>query len=165
MSLPVIDPQAPPNLIKWIVTPIALTKAGTWLLKHVSRRIDPWFLKASRGRVSTVAFMPVVLLTCKGARSGLERTVALLYFTDGNRAVLMASNYGGTRHPAWYHNVRANPEVRLTARGSSGRFIGRRRPVRSATDFGDSLSNLLADTPNTRARHKAGGSQWSRSSR
>lgn len=102
-----------------------MTGAGTWFLKHVSKRIDPWLLRASRGRVSTIMVTPVVLLTTTGARTGRARTVPLVYFTDGDRVVLMASNYGGRRHPAWYRNVCANPEVTMTAGGRSGRYVGR----------------------------------------
>ncbi|HEX6688820.1 MAG TPA: nitroreductase/quinone reductase family protein [Solirubrobacterales bacterium] len=65
------------------------------------------------------------MLTTTGARSGLKRTVPLLFFTDGQRVILMASNYGGSRHPAWFHNVSANPEVTLCAGGYEGQFIGR----------------------------------------
>jgi deazaflavin-dependent oxidoreductase (nitroreductase family) len=125
IGLPVVDPQAAPSLAKRVITPVALTKAGTWFLKNVSRRVDPTLARLSRGRVSTIVFTPVVLLSTTGARSGLTRTVPLLYFTDGDRAILVASNYGGTRHPAWYHNVRANPEVTLSAGGYEGRFLGR----------------------------------------
>jgi deazaflavin-dependent oxidoreductase (nitroreductase family) len=65
-----------------------------------------------------------VLLTHTGARSGTRRTTPLIYFTDRDRVILIASNYGSSRHPAWYHNVKANPEVTLSARGFEGRFIG-----------------------------------------
>jgi deazaflavin-dependent oxidoreductase (nitroreductase family) len=37
----------------------------------------------------------------------------------------MASNYGGQKHPAWFHNVKANPEVTLQARGQEGRYRAR----------------------------------------
>jgi deazaflavin-dependent oxidoreductase (nitroreductase family) len=78
----------------------------------------------SRGRISTIAVTPVVLLTHTGARSGTRRTTPLIYFTDHDRVILIASNYGSSHHPAWYHNVKANPEVTLSARGFQGPFIG-----------------------------------------
>jgi deazaflavin-dependent oxidoreductase (nitroreductase family) len=57
-----------------------------------------------------------------GAKSGISRTTAVVYFTDAGRVILIASNLGSSQHPAWYHNVRANPEVFLFGRGFSGRF-------------------------------------------
>ena len=69
-------------------------------------------------------FPRCVLLTSTGAKSGAQRATPLIYFTDGDRVILVASNYGGTRHPAWYHNVKANPQVTLLAGGVEGRFVG-----------------------------------------
>ena len=54
---------------------------------------------------------PMVLLTTIGARSGQQRTSPLTYTTDGDRLVLVASRAGDDRHPDWYHNLVANPEV------------------------------------------------------
>ena len=65
------------------------------------------------------------MLTATGARSGRPRTTPLLYFSDGDDVVLIASNYGGRRHPAWYRNVKANPDVTLSARGQTARYRAR----------------------------------------
>lgn len=54
---------------------------------------------------------PMVLLTTTGAKSGQERTSPLTYTTDGDRLVLIASRAGDDRHPDWYHNLVANPDV------------------------------------------------------
>jgi deazaflavin-dependent oxidoreductase (nitroreductase family) len=106
-----------------LATRFGLTRPGTWFYSQVAARIDPWLVRASRGRVSSVAgLLPIVLLTAKGARSGIERTVPLVYFTDGEDVILMASSFGRPRYPAWYHNVKANPVVRLEAMGRGGTF-------------------------------------------
>jgi hypothetical protein len=75
--------------------------AGNWYLRRIAPRIDPPMLRLSGGRVSSVYPTPVMLLTTKGAKSGQPRTLPLLYLTDGERLILMASNYGKTSHPAW----------------------------------------------------------------
>jgi deazaflavin-dependent oxidoreductase (nitroreductase family) len=54
-----------------------------------------------------------VLLTTIGARSGQPRVSPLTYTTDGDRWVLIASKAGAEHHPAWYHNIVANPDVTL----------------------------------------------------
>lgn len=54
---------------------------------------------------------PMVLLTTTGAKSGEQRTSPLTYTTDGDRLVLIASRAGDHRHPDWYHNLVANPDV------------------------------------------------------
>ena len=54
---------------------------------------------------------PLLLLTTTGARSGLLRTTPLLYSTDGDRLVVIASKGGEPTHPDWYHNLVANPDA------------------------------------------------------
>jgi deazaflavin-dependent oxidoreductase (nitroreductase family) len=57
--------------------------------------------------------MPVAaaLLESRGARTGLPRRTATLYFHDGDQVTIVASNRGAPKNPAWYHNVRRHPEV------------------------------------------------------
>ena len=54
---------------------------------------------------------PVLLLTTKGAKSGEARTTPLVYSRDGDRVVIIASMGGAPKHPAWFLNLRANPDV------------------------------------------------------
>jgi deazaflavin-dependent oxidoreductase (nitroreductase family) len=72
---------------------------------------------------------PFLLLDHVGARSGTERTAPLVYFEDGDDLVIVASKGGFPRHPAWFHNLRANPDTVVQV-GTA------RRPVRArvATD-------------------------------
>lgn len=66
----------------------------------------------------------MLLLDHVGARSGVRRTVPLLYVEDGDDLVIVASKGGFPKHPAWFHNLRANPETTVQ--------VGReRRPVRA----------------------------------
>ncbi|HEY4025655.1 MAG TPA: nitroreductase family deazaflavin-dependent oxidoreductase [Candidatus Dormibacteraeota bacterium] len=53
----------------------------------------------------------MLLLTTTGARTGQMRTTPMMYLTDGDRLVVYASNMGSRRHPAWYHNLLAHPDV------------------------------------------------------
>lgn len=53
----------------------------------------------------------MVLLTTTGAKTGLRRTTPVLGIRDGDRLVVIASNFGQQQHPAWYHNLRAHPRV------------------------------------------------------
>lgn len=62
-------------------------------------------------------------MTHTGAKTGRERTSALVYFTDGRRVVLIATNFGAAKNPAWYHNLKKNPVVGLYGQGFSGRFV------------------------------------------
>ena len=74
----------------------------------------------TKGRIGGKAFgMPVVKLTTKGAKSGVERTVMLTSPVQQGEGVVLVASYGGDdRHPAWYHNLKANPEVTVVMSGS-----------------------------------------------
>ena len=62
--------------------------------------------------------MPVVELHTVGRESGKPRSAMLTApVHDGDRYVLVASKAGGPRHPFWYLNLVANPDVELTVRG------------------------------------------------
>jgi deazaflavin-dependent oxidoreductase (nitroreductase family) len=53
----------------------------------------------------------ILLLTTTGARSGQPHTTPMTYVIDGDRVLVIASNAGAVRHPDWYRNLVANPEV------------------------------------------------------
>ena len=55
----------------------------------------------------------LLLLTTTGAKSGQPRTSPLVYSTDGNRLVILASKGGAPTNPDWYYNLLANPIVTI----------------------------------------------------
>lgn len=59
---------------------------------------------------------PRLLLTTRGAKSGLPRTTPMMYITDGDRLLVIASNIGAQKHPDWYHNLVAHPKVTVEIR-------------------------------------------------
>ena len=65
----------------------------------------------------------LLLLTTTGARSGRAHTTPLAYTRDGDRLVIIGSARGEPRHPAWYHNLVAHPEV--TVELGAERFTAR----------------------------------------
>lgn len=71
-----------------------------------------------RGTFSSWATgLPVVMLTTTGARTGRRRVAPVVGLADGERVVVIASNFGQRRHPAWYHNLRADPRAAVTVGG------------------------------------------------
>jgi deazaflavin-dependent oxidoreductase (nitroreductase family) len=125
MRVPPVDPTKPRRVRKALLEPIALTSAGRWYTINVAPRIDGTLGRRTGGRLTSLPGIPMVLLTHTGARSGRTYVTPLLYFTDRDDVILIASNYGRERHPAWLANVKANPEVRLQARGRGGRYRAR----------------------------------------
>ena len=80
---------------------------------NIAWKIDPFLLKLTKGRLSTARPLPAALLETRGARTGQPRRNATLYFHDGDRVTIVASKRGTPEHPAWYHNIRAHPDVRF----------------------------------------------------
>ena len=79
-----------------------------------------------------------------GAKTGQRRDVPLAYFTDGDDVVLIASNYGSSRYPGWYHNLRAHPECELRI-GPGAALSPRRRPA-APTGTGFTTSRRTGST-------------------
>jgi deazaflavin-dependent oxidoreductase (nitroreductase family) len=78
---------------------------------------------------------PVLLLTTTGRKSGQKRTAPVVYLADGENLIVIGSNAGHRRAPAWSLNLKANPEAEVE--------LGRqRRPVRARVAEGEERSDL-----------------------
>ena len=76
--------------------------------------------RANGGRVTGMfANEPLLLLATTGAKSGEQRTNPLVHTLDGDRVVIIASFGGAPKHPAWFLNIRANPEVTIELPGET----------------------------------------------
>lgn len=107
---------------------IGATRAGAWLFSRTAHRTDLILMPLTGGRVSTasvLAGLPTVRLTTIGAKTGKERTVPVMGLQDDEKWILIASNFGNESHPAWYHNLRTNPEVKLTYNDQTNQYIAR----------------------------------------
>ncbi|MDI5981081.1 nitroreductase family deazaflavin-dependent oxidoreductase [Amycolatopsis magusensis] len=77
-----------------------------WVAQHVQRYVE------TGGEQGGVFHgVPALLLTTRGRKSGRLRRTALYYGEDDGRYVVVASNGGAAKHPAWYLNLTAEPEV------------------------------------------------------
>jgi len=101
-----------------------VTDAGAKAMNAVHRAV----LKLSGGRILRTPFgMPAVELHTTGRKSGQRRSTMLTTpLHDDGQVVLVASKGGDDRHPEWYLNLTANPEVELTMDGAT-------RPMRART--------------------------------
>ena len=96
----------------WAVTRRALKLFGESGLWKVISTVHTWLYRLTRGRLGhRAAGLASLLLTTTGRRSGTERTVALAYVPDGTDYVVVASNGGTDRHPAWWLNLQTRPQA------------------------------------------------------
>jgi deazaflavin-dependent oxidoreductase (nitroreductase family) len=118
-------PYSDANAFQKFVRRFAASGPGSWLFARVLHHIDRPIYRLSGGRhtlASLVSGLPVVMLTTTGARSGVSRSVPVLGFPTDEGLVVIASNYGQEKHPAWYYNLRANPEGEVEVAGESRPF-------------------------------------------
>ena len=107
--------------------------SGTWpgmwrVYAHALHRVDGVVYRATRERAtftSWITGLPVVQLTTKGAKSGRLRTLPLVAIPHDDGLIVIASNLGQERNPAWYHNLRANPRATACFEGETRELVAR----------------------------------------
>jgi deazaflavin-dependent oxidoreductase (nitroreductase family) len=99
-------------------------------------RLNTPLYRLSGGRLmSRVNRAPVLLLTTTGRKSGQKRTAPVVYLADGENVVVINTNAGNARIPAWSLNLQANPDAEIE--------IGRKRtPVRARIAAGEERAEL-----------------------
>jgi deazaflavin-dependent oxidoreductase (nitroreductase family) len=96
---------------------VAATRAVrlAYPVQRAAYRLHDWAFRRSGGRIGRMfARRPCLVLTTTGRRSGRPRTVILVYVTDGDRWIVVASNMGSHHAPAWLANLRADPDATVT---------------------------------------------------
>ena len=110
------------NPVQRVLRRFAGSGPGSWLFARVLHRIDRPVYRLTGGKqtfASLVSGIPVVMLTTRGARSGRPRTVPVLGLPAQDGLVVIASNFGQDKHPAWYHNLRADPHGSVVVDGQT----------------------------------------------
>jgi deazaflavin-dependent oxidoreductase (nitroreductase family) len=135
--VPSSDPTRAKNRRERAGSWLAERRAVTWYLVNVGRVVDPFLMRISKGRFNSTGTNQVVVLTHTGRKSGLERTTPLVYFTDGDDVILIASKGGAPENPIWYLNLTANPDIQLHLGPNGG-------PYRARTATGAERERLWA---------------------
>jgi deazaflavin-dependent oxidoreductase (nitroreductase family) len=97
-----------------------------WLYGHIQEPLDRFVYRLTSGRAtltSWLADVEMTMLTTTGANSGLPRTHVVLGLADGERVVVVASNFGRQHHPAWYYNLKADPRATVEVRGVAREMV------------------------------------------
>lgn len=84
---------------------------------------------------------PLLLLTTKGAKSGLWRRTVLIYGEHSGAHLLVASQGGAPKHPGWYANLMKHPEVQLRVNERTFRAVARTAsPTEKTALWGDMVA-------------------------
>src|SRR5437879_1444338 len=108
---------SPPLLARLVASTSQFASKHCVYLGRRSTKIHVALYRWSGGNVG--AHLPgwpaarILLLEHAGARSGIRRTSPLIYYQDGDVVAVAASKAGQPTHPAWFHNLRQNPETTI----------------------------------------------------
>jgi deazaflavin-dependent oxidoreductase (nitroreductase family) len=112
------------RLVRWS----AATRPMAKVFGVVQDPLDRFVHRRTGGRTTASAWLAgvdIMMVTTTGAKTGRLRTVPLLGLQEGERTILIASNFGRPRNPAWYHNLRANPRATITVNGVRREVVAR----------------------------------------
>jgi deazaflavin-dependent oxidoreductase (nitroreductase family) len=87
-------------------------------VREVNKRVVEQF--RAGGEIDGMHRERILLLTTTGRRTGEPRTTPMMFHRDGDRVLIIASNIGAPRHPDWYLNLVAHPEVTVEVGDESG---------------------------------------------
>jgi deazaflavin-dependent oxidoreductase (nitroreductase family) len=121
-------PDFNPNLLQRTSMKLASTKLVAKIVSPFLHHVDRTVANLTGNRhsaLSLVSGLPFVILTATGAKSGEPREVPLIGTPIGEEVVLIASNWGGKKHPSWYYNLKATPACTLTYDGKTDPYIAR----------------------------------------
>ncbi len=110
-----------PKTYQRFVERIARTPLGARVFLPIITKVDRVLIRRSGGRVTsgvgTTWGKDICLLTTTGAKSGQLRTVPLLATLVADDVILIASQGGAEKNPAWYYNLKQNPDCEIELHG------------------------------------------------
>ena len=133
-----LDSKATASIIKWG------SRANVALYRATGGRLG------GKWRVGS-AFpwgIPVCLVTTIGRKTGQPRTAPLLFLEDGDKVVLVASQGGLPKHPLWFRNIQANPEVTVQIRSRVRKMRARVATEQERADYWPKLVAMYPDFDN-----------------
>jgi deazaflavin-dependent oxidoreductase (nitroreductase family) len=114
-----------------LIQKFASTLPGAWFFAHTAHHLDKLFLKLSGGRttlVHVVSGLPAMMITTIGAKTGLPRTLPLVYIRNienPSQLAIVASNLGQHHLPGWYYNLKAHPQAECMVDGQVQTYVAR----------------------------------------
>jgi deazaflavin-dependent oxidoreductase (nitroreductase family) len=116
-----------PNIIQKLIHRFLMLQPVSAFMARVLHRADTFLLRLSHSKLTFAQFsgLPIIELTTTGAKTGRQRSLPLAGLPDGDKYILIASNFGQAHHPGWYYNLKANPECMVKKNGQADTYIAR----------------------------------------
>lgn len=124
-----------------------------FFMKHYTR-FNVWAYKKSNGRFmkNFPGGYPICIVGMTGKKSGKRREVGLIHLPDGENKYLVASQGGLNKHPAWYFNVKANPQIDIMVGGNKQNYTAKQLSADEKRQAWPHLLSLYPDFDEYQAR-------------
>ncbi|HET9666183.1 MAG TPA: nitroreductase family deazaflavin-dependent oxidoreductase [Desertimonas sp.] len=118
------------NVMQRITQRVASTRPGAFIFRHTFHHVDRVLYRVLGRRTVSgfLAGVPNIMLTTTGARSGQPRTVPLVGVPVEDGVAIVGTRFGSPHHPAWYHNLLANPHAEMERDGTKSAVVARSVP-------------------------------------
>lgn len=120
-----------------------------WVARHIREYVETDGRKGARKWG-----MNILLLTTRGRRSGLLRRTALIYGMDGDRYLVVPSNGGSARHPAWYLNLLDDPKVEVQVKADKFSAMARVATEREKPELWNRMVSIFPTYRDYQAKTK-----------
>lgn len=124
-----------------------------FFIKHYTR-FNVWIYKKSNGKLmkNFPGGFPICIVGMTGRKSGERREVALIHLPWDDKKLLVASQGGMDKHPVWYHNIKANPDVDIMVTGITKHYTARQASPDEKRELWPHLLSLYPDFDEYQAR-------------
>lgn len=124
-----------------------------FFMKHYTR-FNVWVYKKSNGKwmKNFPGGFPICIVGMTGKKSGVRREVALIHLPHGENKYLVASQGGMNKHPTWYFNVQANPNIDIMFQGDTKNYQARQLSSDEKREVWPILLSLYPDFDEYQAR-------------
>ena len=134
-----------------------IKKSQVPMVRFVMRwatKLNVAVFRASKGRLMNrfIGGYPVCIVTTRGAKSGKIRRIALIHLPHGDNKLLVASQGGMDKHPLWYHNIVAHPDIQIMVDGQELNYHARQISDQEKADLWPHLLSLYPDFDEYQAR-------------
>ncbi|MDQ1247313.1 MAG: hypothetical protein QG597_1683, partial [Actinomycetota bacterium] len=112
------DARAPRGLLHSVLLKVGPQQWFIGIYRRLGPKIDPAISRIGDGSLMRTMYgLPGMVLHSTGAKSGLARSNPLLYARDGDDFIVVGTNFGQPKHPAWTANLMAHPEAGVEVAG------------------------------------------------
>lgn len=124
-----------------------------FIIKNYTR-FNVWVYKKTNGKLmkNFPGGYPICIVGMTGRKSGERREVGLIHLPDGENKYLVASQGGMDKHPVWYFNVKANPNIDIMVGGDKRNFVARQLTPEEKRDCWPHLLSIYPDFDEYQAR-------------